>query len=83
MRQALITGWSYAVSFSLGDLAGVLMLGKGEVITLSVAIYRLIGHYHFHLATAAGVVFILLSLCLYSLVLRWDTKGGWYHSNGR
>ena len=36
-------------------------LGQGKLVTLSVAVYRLIGHYHFPLATALGTVFILLS----------------------
>lgn len=79
MCKAIITAWSYAVAFSLGDLAAVLMLGKGEITTLSVAIYRLIGHYHFPLATALGVIFIILSLLIYALSMDWIKSGGSSH----
>jgi thiamine transport system permease protein len=65
MLKPLQTGFSYAAAISLGDLSAVLVLGKGEVVTLPVAIYRLIGHYHFPAATALGTLFILFSLLLY------------------
>ena len=65
MLKPLQTGFSYAAAISLGDLSVVLVLGKGELVTLPVAIYRLIGHYHFPAATALGTLFILISLLLY------------------
>lgn len=68
MRKTLATAAAYAMAFSLGDLAAVLMLGQGKLVTVSVAIYRLIGHYHFPRAVAMGVLFIGVSLLLYSLV---------------
>jgi len=68
MRKPLATAAAYAMAFSLGDLAAVLMLGQGKLVTVSVAIYRLIGHYHFPLAVAMGVLFIGVSLLLYSMV---------------
>jgi thiamine transport system permease protein len=68
MRPALSTAAAYAAAFSLGDLAAVLMLGRGRVVTLSVAIYRLIGHYRFPQAIALGTIFILISLLLFLLM---------------
>lgn len=65
MKRAIGTAMAYAMAFSLGDLAAVLVLGRGEVVTLSVAIYRLIGHYRFAQATALGTIFILLSLLIF------------------
>ncbi len=65
MRKALQTGFTYAFAIALGDFSAVLVLGRGDLVTLPVAIYRLIGHYHFPEATALGTLFILLSLILY------------------
>lgn len=68
MRKTIATAAAYAMAFSLGDLAAVLMLGQGKLVTVSVAIYRLIGHYRFPQAVAMGVLFIGLSVFLYWLV---------------
>lgn len=68
MRKPIATAAAYAMAFSLGDLAAVLMLGQGRIVTVSVAIYRLIGHYHFPRAIALGVLFMAVSAILYSLV---------------
>lgn len=67
MRKPIATAAAYAMAFSLGDLAAVLMLGQGRVVTVSVAIYRLIGHYHFPRAVALGVLFMTVSVLLYSV----------------
>lgn len=68
MYKLIATAAAYAMAFSLGDLAAVLMLGQGKLVTVSVAIYRLIGHYHFAQALAMGVLFIAVSVMLYSMV---------------
>lgn len=68
MRKALASAFAYGVALSLGDLSAVLVLGQGKVITLSVAVYRLIGHYHFPQAVALGTLFILLAVLLFALV---------------
>ncbi|HEY8392997.1 MAG TPA: iron ABC transporter permease [Capillibacterium sp.] len=68
LRKALTSAFAYGVALSLGDLSAVLVLGQGKVITLSVAVYRLIGHYHFPQAVALGTLFILLAVLLFTLV---------------
>ncbi|NLW46151.1 MAG: iron ABC transporter permease [Firmicutes bacterium] len=74
MRKTITTAAAYAMAFSLGDLAAVLMLGQGKLTTVSMVIYRLIGHYHFPQALAMGVLFIGVSVFLYSLVQE-NSKG--------
>lgn len=74
MKKPLKSALAYAAAISLGDLAAVLTLGEGELATFSVAIYRLIGHYHFGAATALGSIFILLALGLF-LVLDYGLTG--------
>jgi thiamine transport system permease protein len=68
MKKPLQTAFAYAMALSLGDLSAVLVLGQGEVITLPVAIYRLIGHYRFAQATALGAIFLLLSFLVFLLI---------------
>jgi thiamine transport system permease protein len=73
MKKTLATGFSYAMAVSLGDMAAVLTLGRGEVVTLSLATYRLIGHYRFAQAVALGTIFIGMALVLFLLV---DSRSG-------
>ena len=68
MKRALGSALAYGAAISLGDLSAVLVLGEGKIITLSVAVYRLIGHYHFPQATALGTIFTILSLLLFFLI---------------
>lgn len=65
LRRALLTAFAYAAAFSLGDITAVLTLGQGRVITLAVAVYRLMGHYRFAQALALGCILLLLSLGLF------------------
>ncbi|NLM37212.1 MAG: iron ABC transporter permease [Firmicutes bacterium] len=68
MRKALSSAFAYGAALSLGDLSAVLVLGQGKVVTLAVAVYRLIGHYSFPQAIALGTLFILLAAALFSAV---------------
>ncbi len=68
MKKSIVTALTYAMALSLGDLTAVLVLGRGELITIPVAIYRLIGHYRFAQATALGSLFILAALIFFVLL---------------
>lgn len=68
LRPALGTGLAFATALSLGDLSSILVLGEGEVQTLPVAIYRLIGQYRFAYALALGTIFILMALAVFLLI---------------
>ncbi len=65
MKKSIITALTYAMALSFGDLTAVLVLGRGELVTIPVAIYRLIGHYRFAQATALGSLFILAAFLLF------------------
>ena len=67
LKRALGSALAYGAALSLGDLSAVLVLGQGKLVTLSVAVYRLIGH-HFFAGDGLGTVMILMSLLLFSLV---------------
>ena len=76
MKRALQTALAYAMALSLGDLSAVLVLGQGAIITLPVAIYRLIGHYHFAQATALGTIFMLISFLIFLLIEGYYRRRG-------
>jgi thiamine transport system permease protein len=71
LRPALGTGFAYATALALGDLSAVLVLGEGQVTTLPVAIYRLIGQYRFPQALALGTVFVLCATLLFLGIEVW------------
>jgi thiamine transport system permease protein len=76
LRSALGTGLAFAAALSLGDLSSVLILGEGELITLPVAIYRLIGQYRFAYALALGTIFIGLAFMLFLMIERLSRRSG-------
>jgi thiamine transport system permease protein len=65
MKKSIITAIIYALALSMGDLTAVLVLGRGELVTIPVAIYRLIGHYRFMQAAALGSIFIFIAFLLF------------------
>jgi thiamine transport system permease protein len=75
LRSAIGTGLAFAAALSLGDLSSVLILGEGELITLPVAIYRLIGQYRFAYALALGTIFIGLAFMLFLMIERLSRRG--------
>jgi thiamine transport system permease protein len=68
LRPALGTGFAYAAAFSLGDLTTVLFLGEGNIVTLPMALYRLIGQYRFTQGLALGVIYIVSVLGLFLMI---------------
>jgi thiamine transport system permease protein len=65
MKKPIVTAVVYAMALSMGDLTAVLVLGQGELVTIPVAIYRLIGHYRFEQATALGSIYLLMAFLLF------------------
>lgn len=75
IRKAVQTAFAYGMAISLSDLGAVLLLGRGEIITLSVAIYRLIGHYRFAQATALATIFMGIALMAFLAIEKdWSIK---------
>lgn len=60
LKNSVLTAFAYGFAISFGDFAGVALLGRGQVITLPVAIYRLIGHYNYQQAIACGSLMVVV-----------------------
>lgn len=65
LRRGLLNAYAFSVAIPYSDLTAVLSIGRGEITTIPVAIYRLIGFRSFDLAIALGVVYTLLCLLLF------------------
>ena len=73
LRGPMIQAFAFGAAISLGDFTGAYTLGRGEVITIPVALFRLIGFQHFGSALSLGVVYLLMTLALF-LILEIDRK---------
>ncbi|POR04109.1 Fe3+ ABC transporter permease [Alkalispirochaeta sphaeroplastigenens] len=60
LRRGLVNAYTFAFALSLADFTAVLTIGRGEVVTFPVAMYRLIGFQSFDVALALGVWYILV-----------------------
>jgi thiamine transport system permease protein len=61
LKGALITGAAFAFGISVGEINATLMLSPPGVLTMPLAVYRLIGSYNFAGACAMGTV--LMAAC--------------------
>jgi thiamine transport system permease protein len=59
LKGALITGAAFAFGISVGEINATLMLSPPGVLTMPLAVYRLIGSYNFAGACAMGTVLML------------------------
>jgi thiamine transport system permease protein len=59
LKGALITGAAFAFGISVGELNATLMLSPPGLLTMPLAVYRLIGSYNFAGACAMGTVLML------------------------
>ncbi|SIQ39319.1 thiamine transport system permease protein [Alkalispirochaeta americana] len=60
LRRGLVNAYTFAFALSLADFTAVLTIGRGEIVTFPVAMYRLIGFQSFDVALALGVWYILV-----------------------
>ncbi|TVR66715.1 MAG: iron ABC transporter permease [Spirochaetaceae bacterium] len=60
LRRGLVNAFTFAFALSLADFTAILTIGRGEVVTFPVAMYRLIGFQSFDVALALGVWYIAL-----------------------
>jgi thiamine transport system permease protein len=81
MKRGLLNGFAYSVAIPFTDFTAVMSVGRGEVATFPVAIYRLIGFRSFDLGLALGVLYILICLGIFlwidSTSLKENGGSGW------
>jgi thiamine transport system permease protein len=81
MKRGLLNGFAYSVAIPFTDFTAVMSVGRGEIATFPVAIYRLIGFRSYDLGLALGVIYILICLGIFlwidSTSLKENGGGGW------
>jgi thiamine transport system permease protein len=65
LRRGLLNAYAYALALPFADLTAVLTVGRGEIATFPVAIYRLIGFRSFDLALALSGFYLLICFILF------------------
>lgn len=58
LRRSAVNAFVMAATISFADFTAVYVIGQGRLITVPVAIYRLIGHHSFAEALALGVLYL-------------------------
>lgn len=70
LRPGIVTAAAFAFALSLGEVTATLMLTRQELITIPIAIYRLIGSYQIEAACAMGTVLMLGSAAAFAVIDR-------------
>jgi thiamine transport system permease protein len=65
VRRAVTAAAGFAFALSLGELNAAIMLSTGRVVTLPVAMYRLVAAYRFSSACALGTVLMGVALSVF------------------
>ncbi len=68
LRRALLIGFFFSFSLSLGELNSTMMVADETLRTLPLEIYRAIAGYRFSYASAVGVVLLLVTVITFSVV---------------
>jgi thiamine transport system permease protein len=68
LRRGLLNAYAYGLAVAFADFTAAMTVGRGDVVTFPVAIYRLIGFRSFDLALALGVLYVALCALLFVLI---------------
>jgi thiamine transport system permease protein len=70
LKPGILAGAAFAFAISLGEINATLMLYRPELVSIPVAIYRLISSYNFFAACAMGTLLMLTSLLAFIVIDR-------------
>jgi thiamine transport system permease protein len=70
LKPGILAGAAFAFAISLGEINATLMLYEPRLISIPVAIYRLISSYNFFAACAMGSLLMLTSLLAFIVIDR-------------
>ncbi|AFG38636.1 ABC-type Fe3+ transport system, permease component [Spirochaeta africana DSM 8902] len=68
LHRGILNAYVLAFALGLADFTGVLTIGRGQVVTFPVALYRLIGFQSFDAALALGVLYIAIVLTAFWII---------------
>ncbi|MBN2324848.1 MAG: iron ABC transporter permease [Spirochaetes bacterium] len=68
IKSGLIAGATFAFAISIGEINATLMLYNPNLVTIPIAIYRLIGAYNYFAACALGTILMLICFAVFLLI---------------
>jgi thiamine transport system permease protein len=68
VRSGIVAGATFAFAISMGEINATLMLAGPKLVTLPIAIYRLISSYNYFAACAMGVLLMLISFLVFLVI---------------
>ena len=68
IKSGLIAGATFAFAISIGEINATLMLYNPKLVTIPIAIYRLIGAYNYFAACALGTILMLICFLVFLLI---------------
>jgi len=79
MKRGLLNALAFGIAVSFADFTAVLTVGRGEIATFPVAIYRLIGFRSYDLGLALGMIYILICLGVFLWIDATSLRGDGGH----
>lgn len=61
---------SYSIAVSLSDITVIFVIGRGNIVTIPMAVYKLISSYQFGEALSLSTLYILLLFMIFSVIDR-------------
>ena len=74
LKRVLVIGFFFSFSLSLGELNSTLMVADESLQTLPLEIYRAIAGYRFSFASAVGVMLLILTVVVFTLIEEWTRQ---------
>ena len=68
VRPGVASALAFAIAIPFADFTGVLVVGRGRIVTFPIAIYRLLGFRNFDSALALGTLYMALLFVVFFLV---------------
>jgi ABC-type Fe3+ transport system permease subunit len=68
--RGIANALSYAIAISLSEITAVLVIGRGSIETIPMAIYKFINNYQFGQALSLSCLYILLLFIMFSIIDR-------------
>jgi thiamine transport system permease protein len=68
VRSGVVAGATFAFAISMGEINATLMLAGPKLVTLPIAIYRLISSYNYFAACAMGAILMLISFLVFIVI---------------
>ncbi len=68
--RGIANAMSYAIAISLSEITAVMVIGRGNIETIPMAVYKFINNYQFGQALSLSCIYILILFIMFSVIDR-------------